>query len=98
MNARDATYAVYLLRCSDGTFYTGITRDIERRLRQHNGVLRGGAAYTRSRRPVALVYSERCGSRGDALRRECELKKLTRIEKQALCSVDDAASTMRVVH
>ncbi len=73
---------VYLLRCRDGTLYTGITTDLGRRLAQHNA---GTAArYTRSRRPVELVYRVRAASRGDAQRREAAIKKLSRDAKEAL--------------
>ena len=73
---------VYLLRCRDGTLYTGSTTDLARRLAQHNA---GTASkYTRSRRPVAMVYRESAGSHGDALRREIAIKKLSRAAKDAL--------------
>jgi putative endonuclease len=73
---------VYLLRCRDGTLYTGVTTDPERRLRQHNA---GTASkYTRARRPVALVYREPAKSHGAALRREVAIKKLPRAAKDAL--------------
>ena len=72
----------YLLRCADGTLYAGATTDPERRTREHNAGR--GAKYTRSRRPVELVYRERCGGRSAALRREAALKKLSRAEKLAL--------------
>jgi len=76
---------VYLLRCRDGTLYTGITNDLERRLESHQ---RGtGSAYTRSRLPVALVYQEELPDRGAALRREAAIRRLSRAEKLALCSV-----------
>jgi putative endonuclease len=71
-----------MLRCSDGTLYTGYARDPVQRERTHNAGR--GAKYTASRRPVALVYSERCESLGAALRREHELKRWTRAEKEAL--------------
>ncbi len=74
---------VYLLRCADGSYYTGITTDLERRLREHNGSPRG-ARYTRSRRPVSLVYSEPCADRSAACRRECQLRRLPRSAKKAL--------------
>jgi putative endonuclease len=77
------TYVVYILRCADGTLYTGVTNDIARRLAAHNGTSRG-ARYTRSRRPVALVYSARCRNRSDAQRREAALKRLTRAQKLAI--------------
>ena len=73
---------VYIVRCKDDTLYTGYTTDVERRLREHN---EGRAAkYTRSKRPVTLVYSEQCKTKGDALRREHEIKQLKREEKKAL--------------
>ncbi len=73
---------VYLLRCKGGTLYTGITTDTERRLAQHNA---GTASkYTRSRRPVAMVYRESAKTHGDALRREVAIKKLSRAAKDAL--------------
>jgi putative endonuclease len=75
-------WTVYLARCRDGTLYTGITTDPERRLAEHNSG--GGAAYTRSRLPVALVYQEQVVDRSCALRREHAIKRLTRTEKEAL--------------
>jgi len=73
---------VYIMECSDGSFYTGVTNDIERRHQQHNDG--SGARYTRSRRPVVLRYQEVCGSRSEALIRECALRLLSRKEKEAL--------------
>lgn len=81
---------VYMLRCADGTLYTGVTTDPERRLREHNGA-RAGARYTRSRRPVALVYTEPAAGRAQACRREAALKKLPRGDKLALVDAGDAA-------
>jgi putative endonuclease len=75
-------WMVYLARCRDGTLYTGVTTDPERRLKQHNQGL--GAAYTRSRLPVTLVYQEPAGSRSEALRRERAIKALSRTAKEAL--------------
>jgi predicted GIY-YIG superfamily endonuclease len=73
------TWFVYLLRCADGTLYTGITKDLARRTRQHND---GTASrYTRSRRPVKLVYHESPCSQSLALKREAAIKKLTRKQK-----------------
>lgn len=80
-----AEWCVYLLRCSDGTYYTGITSDIERRLVEHNETGRG-ARYTRARRPVVLVYSEACESRALAAQREWQVRKLTRAAKQLLAA------------
>ena len=73
---------VYILRCSDGTLYTGYTLDLNARLAVHNAGR--GAKYTRGRRPVALVYSRRFQSIGKALTCEYALKQLTRPEKEAL--------------
>lgn len=77
-------YMVYILKCADGTYYTGITTDPARRLREHN---RGTAAkYTRpaARRPVAMVYQERLSGRSAALRREYAVKQMSRAEKEGL--------------
>lgn len=73
---------VYILRCADGTLYTGVTNDLEGRLKAHNSS-KTGARYTRSRRPVVLVYKERKRNKSYALKREAEIKGWTRIEKQS---------------
>ena len=70
---------VYILRCKDGTLYTGSTDDVERRLAVHNSGK--GAKYTRSRRPVEVVYTEECESYSAALKREYAIKQLTRQQK-----------------
>lgn len=75
---------VYLLRCADNTLYCGITNDLPRRLRQHNGELVGGAKYTKVRRPCELVYSEQADSRSSASQREYAIKQLSKIEKERL--------------
>jgi putative endonuclease len=75
-------WTVYVARCRDGTLYTGITTDAKRRLAEHNSGI--GAAYTRSRTPLVLVYRERVRSRSKALRREHAIKRLTRAQKEAL--------------
>ncbi len=72
----------YIVRCSDGTFYTGWTTDIERRLKQHNAGQ--GARYTRIRRPVKLVYAESLPDRAAAQKRELAIKRLPRAKKLAL--------------
>ena len=74
---------VYLLRCRDGSLYTGITNDLPRRLTAHE--VGTGSAYTRSRRPLALAYREEQPDRGTALKREAAIRRLTRAEKLALC-------------
>jgi putative endonuclease len=80
--AADAPYYTYILQCSDGSFYIGMTNNLERRLRAHNeGV---ASKYTRSRRPVILCYQELCGTRSQALIRECSLRLLSRKQKEEL--------------
>lgn len=74
----------YMLQCSDGTYYTGWTNDLKKRLQSHNSG--NGAKYTRSRRPVSLVYCEAFATKQEAMRREYALKQLSRREKQALIS------------
>jgi putative endonuclease len=78
---RTAWY-VYLAECRDGSLYCGVTTDPTRRIAIHNAGR--GAAYTRSRRPVVLVYHERLASRSQALKREVALKRLSRSQKLAL--------------
>ena len=75
-------YTVYILRCGDGTLYTGCTNDLARRLRAHSAGK--GAKYTRARLPVELVYAESAPDKSRALRREAAIKALTRSEKLAL--------------
>lgn len=72
----------YILRCADGTLYTGWTNRLEQRVNAHNRGL--GAKYTRSRRPVELVYAETFGSKEAAMSREAEIKQLSRAEKLRL--------------
>ena len=73
---------MYMVRCADGTLYTGYARDPEQRTKVHN--TGRGAKYTAQRRPVTLVYWERCASHGAALKREYEVKQLGRKEKELL--------------
>ena len=75
---------VYIVRCTDDTLYTGITRDVERRVDEHNTSNALAASYTRSRRPVTLVYREPASTRSAASKREYELKQMTRRQKDAL--------------
>lgn len=76
------SFYVYLLRCADGTLYTGYTDDPVRRTKIHNAGK--GAKYTRARLPVELVYQEACADKSAALRREYEIKQLTRVQKLKL--------------
>ena len=75
----------YIVRCSDGSFYTGWTTDLAHRLAVHNAG--EGAKYTRSRRPVALIYYETFETKEEAMRREVQIKRLTRAGKEALVAV-----------
>ena len=80
---------VYIVRCSDGSLYTGITTDIDRRIHEHN-TSRKGSACTRARRPVSLVYRENVQTRSLATKREYQIKQLSRKEKLELANNDDA--------
>ena len=80
------SYWVYIVRCSDGSLYTGYTVDLERRLAAHNSGK--GSKYTRGRAPVALAYAEKKGTLTGALKRELEIKKLSRSAKLLLCSAN----------
>ena len=75
---------LYILRCGDGSLYTGITTDVEKRFRAHQSDK--GAKYTRGRGPLEIVYREECGDHSQALKRELAIKALTRQEKEALLS------------
>ncbi len=76
-------YFIYMLKCSDETLYTGIARNLEKRIEEHNNSDKG-AKYTRVRRPVELVYSEKSENRSSASKREYEIKKLSRVQKLKL--------------
>jgi putative endonuclease len=83
-------FFVYVLKCSDNTFYTGYTNDLAKRLKVHNGEgdtrssRNTGAKYTRGRRPVIIYYSEEINNKSSAMKREYEIKQLTRKQKEAL--------------
>lgn len=76
------TWKLYILRCGDGSLYTGITTDLEKRLEAHR--IGRGAKYTRGRGPLELVYQEECVDHSTALKRELEIKALTRVQKEEL--------------
>lgn len=77
-----SSYSVYIVHCADHTFYTGIATNVQARVLKHN---KGkGAKYTKTRLPVRLVYQSVCGSRSEALKREYEIKQLSRRQKQTL--------------
>lgn len=79
---------LYILRCKDDSLYTGITTDVEKRLEAHRAGK--GAKYTRGRGPLELVYREECGDHSDALRREAEIKRISREEKLKLIKKPEA--------
>ena len=74
---------VYMLRCSDNSLYTGVTTDVERRVEEHNGE-KSVTKYTRVRQPVTVAYQESASSRSEACKREAQLKKLRKVDKEAL--------------
>ena len=78
----DEHWFLYMIRCADGSLYTGITTDLERRLKQHNDG--DGSKYTRSRLPVTLAYVEEYMNESDVRKREAAIKKLTRPQKERL--------------
>ena len=94
----DACYSVYMLRCGDGSLYTGIATDVARRLEEHRSSSRG-AKYLRGRGPLTLAYAEVVGDRGDASRVEHCLKSLAKAEKEALVagrvSLSEVIATMQ---
>lgn len=75
-------YFVYILRCSDGSYYTGITTDLKRRVAEHNSGK--GARYTKGRLPVRLIYSHICIGRAEALREEASIKKMSKDQKYSM--------------
>ena len=87
MSSESGANYCYLLRCRDGSLYAGWTNDLDRRVQAHNSGR--GAKYTRSRRPVELVYWESFPTRHEAMRRECELKAMTREEKLRLIDAQE---------
>ena len=80
----EPAWTVYIVRCADGSLYTGISVEVLRRIEEHNSSNHLGARYTRTRRPVELVYCEPAASRSEASRRERDIKRLPRHKKEAL--------------
>ena len=79
-----SAWSVYILQCADGSLYTGVARDLEKRLQQHNGTLAGGPRYTSGRRPVQLLWCAPAPDRSSAQQREAAIKKLGRAAKLRL--------------
>lgn len=88
----DKNWYLYILRCGDGTLYTGITTDVEKRFAQHRSGK--GAKYTRGRQPLELVYQAECGDHSAALKREYEVKRLPR--EQKLMLIDGNSTSLRL--
>ena len=82
----EGNHHVYVVECDDGTYYTGYTTDVERRVAEHNDGV--GAKYTRGRRPVELVHVESFGSQSAAMQREYAIKQLGRSDKERLVTTD----------
>ena len=82
---KNNTWFVYFLRCNDNSLYAGITTDIEKRLHQHNHT-KLGAKYTRAKRPVTLAFIEKATGKSSASKREYQLRKLAKIQKERLVS------------
>jgi len=84
-NHSNQNWYVYIVKCADGKLYTGITTDVERRIKEHNSIKNNkGAKFTRSRQPVVLMHMENATSRSHASKREIEIKSLSRTEKSNL--------------
>ncbi len=81
----ESTWYLYMLRCADGSLYTGITTDVEKRFQVHSSGK--GAKYTRGRGPLTLVYKETCGTHSDALKRELAVKALLPEQKRAMAAL-----------
>ena len=77
-------WLIYILECRDGSLYCGTTNNLEKRLKQHKGEIKGGAKYTHSHWPCKLVYEEKSASRSKALQREVIIKNMSKVEKQTL--------------
>ena len=84
-DTQSMSWVCYLLECADQTLYCGITNDLTKRLAAHNAG--EGAKYTRGRTPLRLLYQEPCADKSSALKRELEIKAMSRAEKLALCGV-----------
>ncbi len=86
INSHESRWYVYILRCADNSLYTGVTKDYERRLAEHNLDSKKAAKYTRARRPVVMVYVELASNRSNACQREASIKRLTSAQEESLVS------------
>lgn len=87
----ESIWYLYILRCGDGSLYTGITTNVEKRLEQHR--CGKGAKYTRGRAPLELVYREACGTHSEALKRELQIKALPREKKLELINMTEISKS-----
>ncbi|GGZ02765.1 MULTISPECIES: GIY-YIG nuclease family protein [Shewanella] len=87
-----SSWSLYIIRCRDGELYTGVTTDVNRRFVEHQGGGPRAAKYLKGKAPLQLVYQELVGSRSEALKREIQIKKLSRQQKLALLSVGRATA------
>ena len=85
--SKESSWCVYILKCSDNTYYTGITNNIKKRIQQHE--TNKGAKYTKGRGPFSLVYQNNCKNRGEASQKEYAIKKLTLTEKITLITTNN---------
>lgn len=92
----DKQYFTYIVRCADESLYCGWTTNLKKRLDAHNGVIKGGAKYTKCRRPVYLVYHESFQSKQEAQSREYAIKRLNRIQKLQLIASDENREIERI--
>ena len=89
----EPVWFLYILRCKDGSLYTGITTDVAKRLEAHRSGK--GAKYTRGRSPLELAYQEQCEDKSQALRREIKIKRLSRMEKlELIAAVSEIKTTL----
>ena len=80
-------WTIYILECGDKTLYCGITNNLEKRMRQHRGEIKGGAKYTRSRQPFSIAYTEEVLTKSEALKREFIIKKMAKSDKAELANL-----------
>lgn len=85
-------YWLYIVECADGTYYTGIATDVQRRLSEHNGIKPKGARYTSARRPVSLVFEMAFPTRSEASKHEARIKSMTRQQKRHMVELARNAS------
>jgi len=93
-------WTVYIVHCADGSLYTGIAKDVARRIEEHNSNNLLAARYARARRPVVLVYQELAATRSAALKREHQIKQMNRREKETLVSgrIEDVGDRLNCIH